>query len=43
MDNLWDLLFQLMKHGTKMLHVACIFLFSVEPFYFLSLCIVKGL
>ena len=29
MDNFWDLLFQLMKHGTNTLHVAFIFLFSV--------------
>jgi hypothetical protein len=30
MDNFWDLLFQLMKHGTNTLHVLFIFLFSVE-------------
>uniref|UniRef100_A0A674ANA9 Fibroblast growth factor receptor n=1 Tax=Salmo trutta TaxID=8032 RepID=A0A674ANA9_SALTR len=29
MDNFWDLLFQLIKHGTNTLHVAFIFLFSV--------------
>ena len=30
MENFWDLLFQLMKHGTNTLHVAFIFLFSVH-------------
>ena len=30
MENVWDLLFQLMKHGTNILHVAFTFLFSVE-------------
>ena len=30
MDNFWDLLFQLMKHGTNTLNVAFIFLFSVS-------------
>ena len=28
-EHFWDLLFQLMKHGTKALHVVFIFLFSV--------------
>jgi hypothetical protein len=30
--HLWDLLFQLMKHGTYNLHDAFIFLFSVNTF-----------
>ncbi|KAK6305215.1 hypothetical protein J4Q44_G00239950 [Coregonus suidteri] len=30
MEHFWDLLFQLMKHGTNTLHVAFIFLFSVD-------------
>jgi hypothetical protein len=30
MDNFWDLIFQLMKHGTDTLHLAFIFLFSVS-------------
>ena len=35
MEHFWDLLFQLMKHGTNTLHVAFIFLFSVHfPNYF---------
>ena len=29
MEHSWDLLFQLMKHETKTLHVAFIFLFSI--------------
>ena len=29
MEHFWDLLFQLMKHGTNTLHVAFIFLFSI--------------
>ena len=29
MEHFWDPLFHLMKHGTKTLHVAFIFLFSV--------------
>ena len=29
MEHFWDLLFQLMKHGTNTLHVAFVFLFSV--------------
>ena len=29
MENFWDLLFKLMKHGTNTLHVAFIFLFSL--------------
>jgi hypothetical protein len=29
MEYFWNLLFQLMKHGTNTLHVAFIFLFSV--------------
>ena len=29
MEDFWDVLFQLMKHGTLPLHVAFIFLFSV--------------
>ena len=29
MENVWDLLFQLVKHGTNTLHVVFIFLFSV--------------
>ena len=28
MEDVWDLLFQLMKHATNTLHVAFIFLFS---------------
>ena len=28
MEHFWDLLFQLMKHGTNTLHIAFIFLFS---------------
>jgi hypothetical protein len=28
--HFWDLLFQLMKHGTNTLHVAFIFLFSID-------------
>ena len=30
MKHFWDLLFQFMKHGTNTLHVAFIFLFSIE-------------
>ena len=30
LEHFWDLLFRLMKHGTKTLHVAFIFLFSVQ-------------
>ena len=30
MEHFWDLLFQLMKHGTNTLHVAFIFLFHIE-------------
>jgi hypothetical protein len=30
MENVCDLLFQLMKHGTNTLYVAFIFLFSIE-------------
>ena len=30
MENFWDLLFQLMKHETNTLHVAFIFLFSID-------------
>ena len=30
MENFWDLLLKLMKHGTNTLHVAFIFLFSVN-------------
>ena len=36
MEHFWDLLFQLVKHGTNTLHVAFIFLFSIysiKPFY----------
>jgi hypothetical protein len=29
MEHLWDLLFQLVKHGINTLHVGFIFLFSV--------------
>ena len=29
MEHSWDLLFQLMKHGTNTLHVAFIFLLSI--------------
>ena len=29
MQKFWNLLFQLMKHGTNTLHVAFIFLFSI--------------
>ena len=29
MEHFWDLLFQLMKHGTNISHVTFIFLFSV--------------
>ena len=29
MENVWDLVFQLMEHGTNNLHVAFIFWFSV--------------
>ena len=29
-ENFWDLLFQLMKHGTDTLHVEITFLFSVH-------------
>jgi hypothetical protein len=29
MEQLWDILFQLMKHGTNTLHAAFIFLFSL--------------
>lgn len=25
MENVWDLLFQIMKHGTNTLHIVCIF------------------
>ena len=27
-EHFWDLLFQLMKHGTNTLHVACIYFFQ---------------
>jgi hypothetical protein len=30
MEDFWDLLFQLMKHGTNTLHVTLIFLFRVQ-------------
>ena len=30
MDIFWDILFQLMKHGTNPLHVAFIFLFVID-------------
>jgi hypothetical protein len=30
MEHFWDLLFQLMKHGTNTSHVAFTFLFSVR-------------
>ena len=30
MEHFWDLLFQLMKHGIKTVHVEFIFLFRVE-------------
>ena len=36
MENVYDFLFQLMKHGAKTLHVAFIFLFRVYK----SLCTV---
>ena len=29
MEKIWDLLFQLVKHGTNTLHVAFIFMFSI--------------
>ena len=35
MENVWDLLFLLMKHGTNTLHVASIFFFSI---YFIGKC-----
>ena len=36
MEHFWDLLFQLMKHGTKTLHVPFIFLFSVHNIHYMS-------
>ena len=30
MEHFWDILFQLMKYGTNTLHVAFIFLLSVD-------------
>ena len=32
MEPFWDLLFQLMKHGTNTLHVVFIFLFSIDTY-----------
>jgi hypothetical protein len=32
MEHFWDILFQLMKHGTNTLHVAFIFLLSVDSY-----------
>ena len=30
MEHFWDIMFQLINHGTNTLHVAFIFLFSVD-------------
>jgi hypothetical protein len=45
MENVCNILFQLMKHGTNTLHVAFIYFFSIEaqslnpdPCYRLGLC-----
>jgi hypothetical protein len=34
LEHFWDLLRNLMKHGTNILHVAFIFLFSIQSIHY---------